>query len=318
MTANTKPIDGMRQYLTNIGRYSIPTTEEEIKFGVAIQRSEKVKAELLKSDRPPTDEEVRIIKIGDRAVNRMTERNLRLVVAIAKKYQGRGLDLEVLIQEGSIGLKRATEKFDPTKGYKFSTYAYWWIRQGITRAVSEQSRTIRLPVHITEKLNKLKKIAASFMREHGTYPSRSDYQKMLEEGTIDQSMFDNLIAKPLGLRAISLDAPAIKSGLRLDDSDPLSSFIVSGDPSPIEHAEKQEAIEHAESFLAILPDRDRTVIAMRFGTGYDRAYSLEEIGSLLGLSRERVRQLQQKAMWKLKKQAIRRRQANQSESTGDD
>lgn len=317
MNTNAKLNDGMRQYLINVGRYSIPTPEEEIKYGEKIQRSEKLKAELLKSNRPPTAEEVKLIKQGDRAVNQMVERNLRLVVAVAKKYQGRGLELEVLIQEGSIGLKRAAEKFDPTKGYKFSTYAYWWIRQGVTRSVSDQSRTIRLPAHITEKLNKLKKIAARFMRETGRYPSRSDYQKMLEIGAIDQSTFDNLILKPIGLMTASLDAPSNKIGLKMDDADPLSSFIASDQPSPIEYAEKLEAIAQGERYLSILEERDRVVLSMRFGLGHDRAYSLQEIGSLLGLSRERVRQIQQKSMWRVKREAFRAKSTNQPENIGD-
>ncbi|MEI6426910.1 MAG: RNA polymerase sigma factor, RpoD/SigA family [Pseudanabaena sp. ELA607] len=303
--------DMVRTYLHEIGKIPLLTNEEEIVYGKQVQYmtvlfalQEKFVA---REHRLPTshewsllaniDEETltKALKQGTRAKRKMIEANLRLVVSVAKKYQKRNLELLDLVQEGTLGLERAVEKFDPMKGYKFSTYAYWWIRQAITRAIAQQARTIRLPVHITEKLNKIKKAQRQLSQELGRLASIQEIAQSLELKVEQVRECFSLARQP-----ISLD---LKIGDNQDTE--LAELLEDTGRSPDAFVESESLRTDLQNLLQELPDKQRQVMMMRYGFDNGQEMSLTSISKQMDLSREQVRQLERQAMDYLRKRRTR-------------
>lgn len=282
--------DNVRAYLQEIGRIPLLTPAQEIKLASEVQAM----VCLLEKDHP-TLEEQQIIRRGEKAKQQMIRANLRLVVSIAKKYQQRGLSLLDLVQEGTLGLIRSIEKFDPSRGYKLSTYAYWWIRQAITRAITDQSRTIRLPIHITETINKIKKATRELTAEFGRQPTEAELAERLE---MDREK----------LRSIRQSAYKTKSkslNVKVDDNNTELGEILADDSSysPTEFVNQVELKNQVDKLLDSLPSRQREIIALRYGLNNGKKMSFKEIGTQCGMSSERVRQLKKRAMRTLKRKA---------------
>jgi RNA polymerase primary sigma factor len=298
--------DSIRLYLQEIGRIRLLRADEEIELARKIAdllELERMREKLLNElDREPHDREWAAVAamplqqfrhrlfLGRRAKDKMVQSNLRLVVSIAKKYMNRGLSFQDLIQEGSLGLIRAAEKFDHEKGYKFSTYATWWIRQAITRAIADQSRTIRLPVHLYETISRIKKTTKLLSQEMGRKPTEEEIATRMEM-TIEKLRF---IAKSAQL-PISLETPIGK-----EEDSRLGDFIEADGEMPEDQVSKSLLREDLEGVLDTLSPRERDVLRLRYGLDDGRMKTLEEIGQIFNVTRERIRQIEAKALRKLR------------------
>ena len=286
--------DPISWYLSTIGRIPLLTPAEEIELGNQVQAMMLLTEDCLINNESKefTSRERRSIRIGRRAKERMMKANLRLVVSVAKKYQGKGLELLDLVQEGSLGLERAVEKFDPTRGYKFSTYAFWWIRQSMTRAIACQSRTIRLPVHLSERLTTIRKISLDLAHKLGAMPSRSEIAEAME---IPIEELDSLLRQ--ALTTSSLDAPVNGEEGRSFLGDLIAD---SSHEEPLDKVEQRIHQEQLGRWLSHLSEQEQHVLRLRFGLEGNERHTLAEIGRLLSVSRERVRQVELKALRKLR------------------
>ena len=281
--------DPITWYLATIGREPLLTPAEEIELGNQVQTMMRLTEE---GERELSDQEKKLLRVGKRSKQRMMKANLRLVVSVAKKYQGKGLELLDLIQEGSLGLERAVEKFDPTRGYKFSTYAFWWIRQSMTRAIACQSRTIRLPVHLSERLTAIRKVSLDLAHKLGAMPSR---QEIAEAMAIPIEELDGLLRQ--SLTTSSLDAPVNGDEGRSFLGDLIAD---SSEEEPLDRVERGIHQEQLGRWLSHLSDQERQVLQLRFGLEGEERHTLAEIGRQLDVSRERVRQVELKALRKLR------------------
>ena len=281
--------DSIGWYLSTIGRVPLLTPAEEIELAHHVQSGKRLQ-EIPAEQR--TAKQNRQIRMGQRARDRMMAANLRLVVSVAKKYQNQGLELLDLVQEGAIGLERAVDKFDPAMGYKFSTYAYWWIRQGMTRAIDNSARTIRLPIHISEKLSKMRRVSRELSHRLGRQPNRLELAHALGMPPED---LEELMAQ--SAPCASLDAHARGE----EDRSTLGELIA--DPASGEHFDSMDRHlqkEHLGTWLSQLNEREQKILRLRFGLEGTEPLTLAEIGRQINVSRERVRQLEAKAIMKLR------------------
>jgi RNA polymerase primary sigma factor len=261
--------DSVRLYLREIGKIPLLNAEEELELAKRVVAGDKD------------------------AKDQMAEANMRLVVSIAKRYVGRGLDLLDLIQEGNTGLLRAVEKFDPDKGFKFSTYATWWIRQAITRAIADQARTIRIPVHMVETINKLLRTQRRLTQEFNREPTNAEIAKEME---IDEAKVEHIMK-------IKQDISSLDASIRDDEEESvLADFIEDEDTiTPEESATGQLLKEQVKDMLGALTDREQKILKLRFGLEDGKQHTLEEVGQEFSVTRERIRQIEAKALAKLRK-----------------
>ena len=259
--------DPVRMYLKEIGQVKLLTAEEEIELAKRVSEGDK------------------------KAKDRLTEANLRLVVSIAKKYSGRGLHILDLIQEGNLGLIKAVEKFDHTKGFKFSTYATWWIRQAITRAIADQARTIRIPVHMVETINKVKKVNSQLLHENGHEPTNEQIAEKLEMP----------VEKVREIMRVAQEPVSLETPIGEEEDSHLGDFIPDEDaPAPSDVASHTMLKEQLAEVLSTLTPREEKVLRLRFGLEDGRSRTLEEVGKEFNVTRERIRQIEAKALRKLR------------------
>ena len=284
--------DTVRLYLREIGQVDLLTTEDERRLAQLIETGHQA-AEQIGAGAPKGSERelIRAVQRGERAKSELTQANLRLVVSIAKRYSGRGMQLLDLIQEGNLGLMRAVDKFDHTKGFKFSTYATWWIRQAITRSIADQARTIRIPVHMVEHMNRL------------TRTRRQMHQELEREPTVDE-LAAKLQMEPEKVRdllRIALDPLSLDSPVGEEDESNLGDFIEDANvDGPADAATRAMLHEAVEQVLGELSEREQEIVRMRFGLDGAQAKTLEEVGKEFGVTRERIRQIEAKTLAKLR------------------
>ena len=316
--------DPVRMYLREIGRVALLTAEEEVSLAEAIQRGDRARhrlklrrGDLIPKERAKFRAEVRE---GDLARRRLAEANLRLVVSVAKRYIGRGMSFLDLIQEGNIGLLRAVEKFDHRKGYKFSTYATWWIRQAISRAIADQARTIRVPVHMVETINRLVRTQRRLLQELGREPSSEEIAlEMNLLSTEDKLAYEEAIAtdeavdpaldrrirraasKVRRIMRVAQEPMSLETSIGSEENSYLGDFIEDESlPSPVAAASRALLKEQMSDILDSLSERERKVLEMRFGLKDGLGRTLEEVGLEFGVTRERIRQIEAKALRKLR------------------
>ncbi|MEU6842204.1 RNA polymerase sigma factor [Streptomyces sp. NPDC046716] len=290
--------DLFRQYLREIGRIPLLTAAEEVDLARRVEAGLFAEEKLTKAPDLGTRLTLdldKLVVMGRMAKRRLIEANLRLVVSVAKRYVGRGLTMLDLVQEGNLGLIRAVEKFDYARGYKFSTYATWWIRQAMSRALADQARTIRVPVHVVELINRVVRVQRRMLQERGYEPTPEEVAAHLELAPERVSEVLRLAQEP-----VSLHAPVGE-----EDDVALGDLIEDGDAtSPVESAAFLLLREHLEAVLSTLGERERKVVQLRYGLADGRPRTLEEIGRIFGVTRERIRQIESKTLNKLRDHAF--------------
>ncbi len=314
--------DPVRMYLHEIGRTALLTGEEEVTLATAIIAGKQA-LQQLKSDEldPEARELLELVRQrGINAEQRLAQANLRLVVSVAKRYVGRGMSFLDLIQEGNIGLLRAVDKFDPTLGFKFSTYATWWIRQAISRAIADQARTIRIPVHMVESINRQIRIQRRLMQELGREPTpeevaiEMDYLPPEDRRAIEEAQALGQTLDPVLTRRLQIAAAKVRRVMRIaqepmsletpvgsEENSSLGDFIEDDSlPGPADQANRHLLKEQMSEILSGLSERERKVLEMRFGLKDGNARTLEEVGQEFGVTRERIRQIEAKALRKLR------------------
>lgn len=290
--------DLFRQYLREIGRIPLLTAAEEVDLARKVEAGLFAEEKLTGTPDPDSQLAIdldRLVVMGRMAKRRLIEANLRLVVSVAKRYVGRGLTMLDLVQEGNLGLIRAVEKFDYARGYKFSTYATWWIRQAMSRALADQARTIRVPVHVVELINRVVRVQRRMLQERGYEPTPEEVADHLDLPPERVSEVLRLAQEP-----VSLHAPVGE-----EDDVALGDLIEDGDAtSPVESAAFLLLREHLEAVLSTLGERERKVVQLRYGLADGRPRTLEEIGRIFGVTRERIRQIESKTLNKLRDHAF--------------
>ncbi|HEX2170825.1 MAG TPA: RNA polymerase sigma factor RpoD [Dehalococcoidia bacterium] len=288
-------------YLQEISRTPLLTAADEVRLAMAMEQGQYAATRLAANPNVRPTEKARLradIARGEAARWRLTEANLRLVVSVAKKYVGRGMPLLDLIQEGNFGLMRAVEKFDYHRGYKFSTYATWWVRQAVTRAIADQARTIRLPVHMVETIGELTRVARTLQQELGREPTVDEIASRM--GVTPEKVTD---INRASMQPVSLETP-----IGDEDESFLGDFIEDqNSPEPVEAATQQMLREQVEQVLKSLSSRERRILRLRFGLENGRTHTLEEVGRYFGVTRERIRQVEAKALGKLRHPSRRKR-----------
>ncbi|MFD1661052.1 RNA polymerase sigma factor [Streptomyces caeni] len=290
--------DLFRQYLREIGRIPLLTAAEEVELARRVEAG--LFAEEKLGNTPDLDTELaldldRLVVMGRMAKRRLIEANLRLVVSVAKRYVGRGLTMLDLVQEGNLGLIRAVEKFDYARGYKFSTYATWWIRQAMSRALADQARTIRVPVHVVELINRVVRVQRRMLQERGCEPTPEEVAAYLDLSSERVSEVLRLAQEPVSLHAPVGEEEDVALGDLIEDGDATS---------PVESAAFLLLKEHLEAVLSTLGERERKVVQLRYGLVDGRPRTLEEIGRIFGVTRERIRQIESKTLNKLRDHAF--------------
>jgi RNA polymerase primary sigma factor len=316
--------DPVRMYLREIGRVALLTAEEEVQYSRAIQEGVEADARLNdpEVELTPQERQANVLKIlqGEIAQRRLAEANLRLVVSVAKRYIGRGLSLLDLIQEGNLGLLRAVEKFDYTKGFKFSTYATWWIRQAISRAIADQARTIRIPVHMVESINRVTRAVRHLQQELGRDPTPEEIavamdlvsevdRRTWEEAQTNGAKIPADVSRRIKraaekvrqLMRVSQEPMSLETPVGSEDNSVLVDFIADDSmASPVEETNRELLREQMRDILDSLTERERDVLEQRFGLKDGESHTLEEVGQRLGVTRERIRQIESKALRKLR------------------
>ncbi|MGQ9502216.1 MAG: RNA polymerase sigma factor RpoD [Anaerolineae bacterium] len=314
--------DPVRMYLREIGQVDLLAEEEEKMLASQVQSGLQAQKRLVSSDLDPAERErlERLVEEGKRAERRLVEANLRLVVSVAKRYLGRGVSLLDLIQEGNIGLLRAVEKFDPRRGHKFSTYATWWIRQAISRAIADQARTVRIPVHMVETINRLARIQRRLVQELGRDATAREValemdllseedRAEIEDAILSRRPIDPAVdrrwrrasAKIRRIIRIAQEPMSLETPIGSEENSYLGDFIEDETvPGPVDAASKQLLKEQMQTILDSLTDRERKVLEMRFGLLDGQCHTLEEVGKAFGVTRERIRQIEAKALRKLR------------------